>query len=121
MKACAPGQRYYYRLKQLDRDGRFAYSDVRTANAHEQRVIDVGGISQSCQRHRAWPAPKLPRLLRAELELLDMNGRVVLRQQNGCGCLLRLVSLKFQLGLYVLRARYCRRRVHGKSGGRLMG
>jgi hypothetical protein len=100
-----PGTRYYYRLRQNDLDGRFEYSQIRTAR--------IEGAELGLQ---VYPSPVRGELFgflnlesgEAELRLHDLNGRIVKEQTTSENqFVMDLTGLP--AGLYVLRARHAGR------------
>ncbi|MEM9819675.1 MAG: reprolysin-like metallopeptidase [Bacteroidota bacterium] len=102
-KDVRPGVRYYYRLRQNDFDGQYEYSPIRTAMLEARQ----SGL-------QVYPNPVRGELfgllnvapdIETELQLHDLNGRVV-REQVVSGNQFTMNLGELPTGLYVLKALY---------------
>jgi len=97
------GVRYYYRLRQNDLDGKFEYSDVRTAAlVSKTRGLQV---SPNPVRGDLFGTLDVEASTQTDLVLLDLNGRVVLAQA-AVGPTFFMQLDKLPAGMYVLKAKH---------------
>lgn len=71
-----PGM-YYYRLKQIDRDGRSKYSPIVTANVKRASTLVLYQNFPNPVKDQATIQYVLPRHMPVTLTLIDLNGRLI--------------------------------------------
>ncbi len=93
----APGGINYYRLKMIDQDGTFAYSQIRSvavtsvpARLYPNPVTDVLILNPAATR------------IISKVELLDSNGKAV----HSSGAVSRINVARLSAGIYILRISY---------------
>ena len=74
---------YYYRLKQIDRDGTVKFSSVETATISRRSHIVLYQNFPNPVRNRTSIQYVLPSTLSVTLSLVDINGRVISVLENG--------------------------------------
>lgn len=102
-KEVRPGMQYYYRLRQNDYDGQFEYSDIRAAKIEGTKF----GIQvyPNPVRDELFGSLDLVSGLETQLELVDLNGRILKEQiVSGNEFIMDLTALP--PGVYVLKARH---------------
>lgn len=103
-----PADAFYYRLKMVDLDGHFSYSNIILLR---KDGIKAGGLSISPNPvvggSLATARFESTRKALVEIAVLDMNGRVLLRQQNQVMEGVNSIAInnlnRLQPGLYTLR------------------
>lgn len=103
-----PADAFYYRLKMVDIDGKYSYSNVILLR---KDGIRAGGLSVSpnpvVSGNLATARFESARKTIVDIAILDMNGRVLLRQQNQVMEGVNSISInnlnRLQPGLYTLR------------------
>ena len=75
--------RYYYRLKQIDIDQRFAYSPIVSAQLDGKQAFDLQQNYPNPFRGETIIRFTLPQKTTVNLSIFDMNGRLVKVLANG--------------------------------------
>lgn len=102
------GDEFYYRLKMIDIDGRFTYSTIirlsKNGIKKASMVINPNPVNRGAAASVRVDAPAAGL---AELKIIDMLGKVVLRQQNnvyeGSNSLIINNLSRLQPGIYILQ------------------
>ncbi|MBP6589863.1 MAG: T9SS type A sorting domain-containing protein, partial [Chitinophagaceae bacterium] len=107
--SAATEKAFFYRLKMVDLDGKFTYSNIivlrkdgiKTGISISPNPVVSGGLATA--RIEASKKGTI------EIEILDMAGRIVLRQQNqvfeGTNSIALNQLSRLQPGIYILRAK----------------
>lgn len=87
----------YYRLKQLDTDGKFEYSPIRTANYGDVNSIAI------------YPNPTKDVLIvnlgnqSADIQVFDLTGRLLINTNSSSNAIQNIDFTNFENGVYILR------------------
>lgn len=106
--ASVSGTIFYYRLKMVDLDGRIKYSDVILVRKDSKSITGIS-INPNPVRSGASTTVRFEATEKAtvNLNVIDMSGKIVLRQQNNIGEGTNSISLnnleRLQPGTYILQ------------------